>query len=121
MDTTTLPMLISALLEKGLIFLLLGIAVYIFYKKDETRRTNDLLEREAMRLKLDAQELRIENYLKNDASVLQELVRTNIATSEKQTTMMSKTNEVMGCIIKEIQDFKKSAIYKHHEDNKIKN
>lgn len=121
MEPSTLSLFISAFLEKGLLFLILAVAVYIFYKKDETRRTNDLLEREAMRIKLDAQELRIENYLKNDSSVLQELVRTNIATAEKQTTMMSKTNEVMGCIIKEIQEFKKSAIFKHHEENKSKN
>lgn len=119
MDSTTLSTLIAALLEKGVLFLILGIGIYIFYKKDETRRANDLIEREAMRVKLDAQELRIENYLKNDASVLQDLVRTNIATAEKQTTIMSKTNETMTCIIKEIQDFKKSAIYKHHEQKKV--
>lgn len=110
--------LLSELFKHGTTFTIMAVGLYVFYKKDETRRANDLVEREAMRTKLDAQELRIENYLKNDANVLQELVRTNIATAERQTSMMSKTNEVMGCIIKEIQTFKKSAIYRHHEESK---
>lgn len=107
------------LFKHGTLFAVMSVGLYVFYKKDETRRANDLVEREAMRTKLDAQELRIENYLKNDATVLQELVRTNIAIAERQTSMMSRTNEVMGCIIKEIQEFKKSAIYRHHEHSKI--
>ena len=113
--------LLTELLKQGPLIAVMGIGLYVFYKKDETRRTNDLIEREAMRKKIEAQEARIEDYFKNDASVLQDLVRTNIITAEKQTAMMSKTNEVMGCIVREIQDFKKSAIYKHHEENKIKN
>lgn len=112
--------ILAELLKQIPLVIFMGVGLYVFYKKDEVRRANDLIEREAMRLKLDAQELRIENYLKNDASVLQDLVRTNTTTTEKQTTMMSKTNEVMSCIIKEIQDFKKSAIYRHHEENKDK-
>lgn len=112
--------LLSELLKQIPLVIFMGTGLYVFYKKDEVRRANDLVEREAMRVKLDAQELRIENYLKNDSLTLQELVRTNIATSEKQTSMMNRTNEVMGCIIKEIQDFKKSAIYQHHENIKNK-
>ena len=72
-----------------------------------------------MRTKLDAQEFANRELSQNDATVLQELVRTNIAIAERQTSMMSRTNEVMGCIIKEIQEFKKSAIYRHHEHSKI--
>lgn len=116
METTTL---LTELLKQGPLIALMGIGLYLFYKKDETRRANDLIEREAMRLKIDSQELRIENYFKNDSSILQDLVRKNTDTAEKQTAMMSKTNEVMSCIIHEIKDFKKSAIYRHHEQNKI--
>lgn len=112
--------LLSELLKQIPLVIFMGTGLYVFYKKDEVRRANDLIEREAMRSKIDAQEMRIEGYLKTDSAALQDLVRTNIATAEKQTSMMSRTNEVMGCIIKEIQDFKKSAIYQHHEENKNK-
>jgi len=107
--------LLQELLKQGPLLAFMGIALYVFYKKDEIRRANDLVERESMRLKLDAQELKIENYLKNDSMTMQELIKSNIATSEKQTSMMSKTNEVMSCIVSEIQDFKKSELYQMHE------
>jgi hypothetical protein len=115
METSTL---ITELLKQGPLITMLGLSLYVFYRKDELRRTNDMTEREAMRTKLDAQELKIEKYLRNDSMTMQELIKKHIATSEKQTAMMGKTNEVMGCIVREIQDFKRSEIYKFHEQNK---
>ena len=64
------------LFKHGTLFAAMSVGLYVFYKKDETRRANDLVEREAMRTKLDAQELRIENYPKTTPRYCRELVRT---------------------------------------------
>ena len=104
---------------------LMGLGLYIFYKKDEQRRNNDLIERVALLKKLEDQEQRIEKYYKNDGLILQNIVKESTEasiklaeTTEKQTAMMVRTNETMLCIIKEIQEFKRSEIYKYHERNK---
>ena len=122
METTTL---LTELLKQGPLLAFMGIALYVFYKKDETRRANDLIERDSMRQKIEAQEIRIENYLKEDALVLQGLVKESITstkimsdTTDRQTKMMEKTNETMSCIIREIQEFKKSDLYLAHENRK---
>ena len=117
METTIL----TELLKQGPLIALLGLSLYVFYRKDELRRNNDLIEREAMRKKLEEQELKIENYLRTDSLTMQDLIKQSNYVAEKQTLMMNKTNETMICIISEIKDFKKSALYKHHEQNKVNN
>jgi hypothetical protein len=52
--------LVQKFLENITLLGFMGVALYVFYKKDETRRTNDLIERKEMRDKLEMQEQRLE-------------------------------------------------------------
>lgn len=117
--------ILGELLKQSPLIAVLGIGLYVFYKKDEQRRSEDKAERLAMQAKVDAQEHRIEDYMKNDRAVMQEIVATNAKAIVEQTavmksanTLMTRSTEVMNCLISEIKVFKKSQIFQHHEKSK---
>lgn len=90
----------------------MGICLYIFYKKDELRRTADLVEREALRVKVDKQEEKIETYLRTDGQTMQKLITESNRTSDRQATVMERTNEVITCLIKDLKEIRLTETYK---------
>ena len=118
--------ILTELLKQSPLIAVLGIGLYIFYKKDDQRRAEDKDERLQMKKKIDENERRIEDYMKQDRAAMQEIVHTNAQAIETQTlvmksanSLMMRSNEVMTCLITEIKDFKKSPLYKTHERSKV--
>lgn len=91
----------------------MGLCLYIFYKKDEFRRSADLIEREALRLKIDKQEEKLETYLRNDSLTMQKLIIESNRTSDRQTKVMERTNEIITCLIKDLKDIRTTETYKN--------
>lgn len=117
--------LLGELLKQSPLIAVLGIGLYVFYKKDENRRNEDKADRLAIQAKVDAQEHRIEEYMKNDRALMQDIVATNAKAIVEQTVVMKSANnlmtrstEVMNCLISEIKVFKKSQIFQQHEKSK---
>jgi hypothetical protein len=109
------PTMLTELIKQGPLIGVLSVGLWIFYKKDELRRTNDMAERAMLMERIEKQEQRIEHYLQHDALTMQELIKESTTAKEKQTTVMTKANEVMTCLIREMQEFKKSEMYLQHE------
>jgi mRNA-degrading endonuclease YafQ of YafQ-DinJ toxin-antitoxin module len=49
---------------------------------------------------------------------MQNLIRDYTDVTKRQSIVMEKANAVMACLVKEIQEFKKTTVYKMHEENK---
>lgn len=117
--------ILGELLKQSPLIALLGIGLYVFYKKDENRRSEDKADRLLIQKKVELQEQRIEDYMKNDRAIMQDIVATNAKAIVEQTavmksanTLMTRSTEVMNCLITEIKIFKKSQIFQQHEKSK---
>lgn len=114
------------LLEQSSFVIFLIVVLYTFYKKDELRRKLDIEERARISKKSDEQEIRIESYLKEDKLKLMELQIKTLETLDSTNTINAKalktldvTSEVMNCVLKEIRNFKATAIFKDYENKKV--
>ena len=109
------PTLLTELIKQGPLIAVLSVGLYVFYKKDELRRTNDMTERSLLMERLEKQEKRIEDYLQHDSLTMQNLIKESTDAKESQTAVMTRANEIMTCLVREMQEFKKSELYLQHE------
>lgn len=112
---TTLQALFSALLAKGVTLTILAVVAYVFYKKDDQRRAQDMKERADMQQRIVDQEKRFEQYIENGHAEMITVIKNNTITYKQSTEAFERVGKLMTCVINEIQDFKQSEIYKSHE------
>lgn len=107
----TLEALFSAILAKGVGLAILAVVAYVFYKKDDQRRAQDMKERADMQKRIDEHERRFEEYMENGHAQMITVIRENAIAFEK-------VGKLMSCVVNEIQDFKQGEIYQIYQDAK---
>ena len=110
--------LIAEVLKQTPLVALLCIGLYVFYKKDDQRRAEDMKDRAEMKQKISEQEDKIEVLLEANISTMQRIIHENGKVIEANTSTNKRATEVMSCLIKEIHEFKKSDIYQTHKSSK---
>ena len=110
--------LIAEVLKQTPLVALLCIGLYIFYKKDDQRRAEDMKDRAEMKQKIGEQQDEIEDLLEANVNTMQKIIHENNRVIEANTSTNKRATEVMSCLIKEIHEFKKSDVYKTHKSSK---
>jgi len=108
--------LISEVLKQTPLVALLCIGLYVFYKKDDQRRAEDMKDRAEMKQKISDQEDKIEVLLETNINTMQRIIHENGKIIEANTVTTKRATEIMSCMITEL---KHSDFYKQHKASKL--
>jgi hypothetical protein len=96
--------LLTKLTDNMLTLGILGMGVWVMWKRDQRYR-------DKQDQKLDALEKKLEQYIQEDHKVMLEHIERATDAHVENTSMLKQTNRILGCFTEEMMEFKGSELY----------